>query len=54
MLEAGGRMDVLQKLMGHASYQTTADVYGHLMQGARCDAISLLAEYHQRHSAELV
>lgn len=53
-LEAGVRMEVLQELMGHSSYQTTADVYGHLMQGARCDAISLLAQYHEPHSMQTV
>lgn len=40
LLAAGVDLKVIQKRLGHQSFQTTADIYSHLLQGAQNDAVS--------------
>lgn len=40
---AGVQIKVLQSLLGHAQYSTTADVYAHVLMGERIDAIRALS-----------
>ena len=42
-VSAGVDMKVLQALLGHASYTTTADVYAHVLQSEKFDAIDILS-----------
>lgn len=41
--EDGVQVKILQSLMGHAHYQTTADIYAHVNQGPRREAARLIA-----------
>lgn len=43
MLHAGASMKVIQSRLGHASYNTTANMYAHLMQDAQAAASAKLA-----------
>ena len=42
LLERGVRIDVVQRLMGHATITTTIGTYGHVTEDAKQDAISRL------------
>lgn len=40
MLDAGADMKVIQARLGHTKYETTANLYAHLLQGAQAEASS--------------
>ena len=48
MLDAGADMKVIQARLGHTKYETTANLYAHLLQGAQADATSKLDEMMAR------
>ena len=43
-LDAGGDMKVLQKRLGHSTFETTANTYSHVLQNAQAEAVSKLEE----------
>lgn len=43
MLNAGVDMKVIQRRLGHAKYETTANIYAHLMPGAQAEATDKMA-----------
>jgi integrase len=47
-IAAGVNAKALQSYMGHASIQTTFDLYGHLMPGSEDEAAGLLDSYLTR------
>jgi integrase len=42
MLDAGADMKVIQARLGHTKYETTANLYAHLLQGAQAEASNKL------------
>lgn len=42
LLYSGADMKVIQARLGHARYETTANLYAHLLQGAQAEATSKL------------
>jgi integrase len=48
LLDAGADMKVIQARLGHAKYETTANLYAHLLQGAQADASGRLDEMMER------
>lgn len=43
LLESGVEMYVVSRILGHESIKTTVDIYGHLQDRHRKDALELLA-----------
>ena len=43
-LDAGGDMKVLQKRLGHSTFETTANTYSHILQNAQAEAVSRLEQ----------
>lgn len=52
MLEAGADMKVIQARLGHSKYETTANLYAHLLQGAQAEATSKLDKMMARKKAD--
>ena len=48
MLAAGVDLKIIQKRLGHQSFQTTADIYSHLLQGAQDNAVQMVDEMMRR------
>jgi len=48
LLYSGADMKVIQARLGHAKYETTANLYAHLLQGAQAEASSRLDEMMER------
>ena len=51
MLDSGADMKVIQRRLGHARYETTANLYAHLLQGAQAEASSKLDAMMERKEA---
>jgi len=51
LLYSGADMKVIQARLGHAKYETTANLYAHLMQGAQAEASSKLDAMMERKKA---
>lgn len=43
-LDSGGDMKILQKRLGHSTFETTANTYSHVLQNAQVEAVSKLEE----------
>jgi len=51
LLYSGADMKVIQARLGHARYETTANLYAHLLQGAQAEATSKLDSMMERKEA---
>lgn len=51
MLDAGADLKVIQARLGHAKFETTANLYAHLLQGAQAEATNKLDELMERRKA---
>ena len=47
LLSQGESVHYVKELMGHASIQTTVDVYGHLVPGSNRNAVNRLDDTHE-------
>jgi len=50
MLAAGVDLKVIQKRLGHADFQTTANIYAHLLQGAEDAAVEKMSALMKSHA----
>ena len=50
LLAAGVDLKVIQKRLGHKKFETTANIYSHLLQNAQHEAIDKLSSMMKKHA----